>query len=186
VALERSFLDLDVHLRRLKDDLLGLRLTVVEDKPLRRGVVLVEQIGDTVEELVGWLEEALAAAAEGRGAVGQPVDLDRARRALTRCQERVHLIGQRFAAEIVSYERVEELSRFGRSRGGEWAAWVDVVRQTVGQCRPLLENANQALFFCSQELAERGGTTSVSVHATNVGQQFGSPGRGEAAREGSS
>jgi hypothetical protein len=76
----------------------------------------VDQFGDAVDDSLGWLQESLAAAVEAQHAVEHPVDIDRARRALANCQERFHRVEQRFASDLVSYEKLKDLTGFGRSR----------------------------------------------------------------------
>lgn len=171
MPLEATFHALSVQLRKLRDTFLGVRLTVVEDKPLRDEVVLVDRFGDAVEDLVGWVEESLAAATEGEHAVGNPLDAYRARTALATCQERFNRLAQQFSSELVCYERILELKEFGRRRGGEWLRWTNAVKQGLEQCRQPMQDVNQALSLCWQELAERIGMTSVSVQNTTIGQQ---------------
>src|SRR5262245_37173646 len=160
MPLEIAFHDLSARLQRLLDTFLGVRLTVVEDKPLRDDVALIDRFGDAVEDLVGWTREALAQGREAEQAVGHPLDAYRARRALTNCQERFNRLALQFWSELVSYERLADLHRFGRRRGGEWLRWTGTVRRALDDCRPPLHETNQALFLCWQELAERLGTTS--------------------------
>jgi hypothetical protein len=162
--------------------LVGLRTTAVEDKPLEGDVVLVDVFGDAADDLRGWLEEAFAAAAEGQQASAHPVDLERARRSLTICQGRFNRISQRFSSDLVHYERMAELTRFGRTRGGEWRAWATGVKEALDSCRQPLFDTGETLFRCWQELAERAEITSISVQATNIGQQLYKEDRSNAAR----
>ena len=118
MTLEAAFEDLVTHLQQLHEGLLGLRTTVVEDKPLKGDSVFVDVFGDATEELPGWLEEALVAAGEGRQAASYPTNLERARRALTTCQERCIRMAHHFSSDLVAYERIAELTRFGRQRKG--------------------------------------------------------------------
>ena len=177
MALEAAFQDLCARLAALREALSGLRTTVVEDKPLRGDVVLVDVFGDAAEDLLGWLEEALAAASAGQRAVDHSVDLDRARRSLITCQERFSRIAHRFSTDLAPYERVADLTRLGRERGGEWRAWANSVKEAFGWCHQPLFDVNQALFRCWQEIAERATMSSVSIRATNtnVGQRITLP-----------
>jgi hypothetical protein len=88
-----------------------------------------------------------------------------------------HQIARRFASELVSYERLADLSGLGRERRGEWLAWTGSVKQAIEDCRYPLDQAADALFACWQEIAERAGTSSVSVRTTNVGQHFTGAGK---------
>lgn len=175
MALEKTFHELTTQLRKLRDTLLGVRLTVIVDKPPRDEVVLVDRFGDAVEDVTGWAEEALAAAAEAEQAVGNPLDVYRARTALATCQERFHCLAQQFSSELISYESIRELKAFGRGRRGEWLRWTNAVEQALEQCRQPLQEVNQALFMCWQELAERLGMSSVAVQNTVIGQQITAP-----------
>jgi hypothetical protein len=163
VALESSFQDLAGQLRKLHDMLLALRLTVVEDKPLRGEAALVDHLEDAILDLMGALDECQKAAAAGRKAVGHPLDLDRARRALAACQDRFHGIEAQYTGRLASYEKIKDLAGLARDRRGEWVPWAG--RVTSGA-------ASKALARCWQEIAERVGTTSVSVRTSNIGQKI--------------
>src|SRR5215467_4904744 len=114
MALERVFQELSDRLRRLRDNLLGLQLTIREDLPPQGSVALVDQFGDAVDDCLGWLEESLLAAEEAHRAVEPPLELDQVRRALANCQERFHRVEQRFVSDLVSYEKLKDLTSFGR------------------------------------------------------------------------
>jgi len=184
MALEAAFGELAVQFRILREALRAVHTTIIEDRPLRDDVALVDSFGDAVEDILGRLEEALIASREGQQAVGHPLDLDRMRRALTTCQERFNWISQRFFSDLVSYQRLDDLTALGRERRGEWIAWGSSVKEGLDRCQQPLYDANQALFRCWQEIAERVGMTSVSVQATNIGQQITTLEGREVAREG--
>src|SRR5262249_15486170 len=140
--------------QRLHDALQGLGVTAREDKPLRGDTVLSDRYGDAIDDLLGWFEEARRAAAEGCESVGHPLDFNRARRALTACHEAFQSLAQRFAADLVNYQRIAELRLLGRRRRGEWRAWVGSLEEALDRCQQPLAEVSQALFCCWQELAE--------------------------------
>jgi hypothetical protein len=168
VALEVTFRDLSVCLHRLHDALNALQVTL-GDKPADDESALADGVETVVLDLMGTLHEARKAALNARKAVGHPLDLDRARRALTICQERFHRIEQQFAADLVSYEKMKELARLGNARRA-WLPWSSTVKQGIEQCQPPLEQTSAALAACWQELVEHSGTTSISVK--NTGQKI--------------
>jgi hypothetical protein len=172
MALEAIFRELSTEMRKVYDTLVALRLTVVEDKPLRGQAALVDRMEDTILELMGWLDEALKAVRAGRSAVANSADLNGARRALAICQERFHRIERQFAADLVSYEMLKDLASLGSERGREWLLWANSVKGGIEQCRQPLDGASKALAGCWQEIAERVGMTSVSVQTTNIGQKI--------------
>jgi hypothetical protein len=172
MAIEAAFQHLEATLIAARETFASLRLTVVEDKPLRDEVVLVERLADLIDDLIGWLDEAVAAGADGRAAVCHPLDGYRAREALARANDRFIRLEYKFFAEGVSHEEVSELTQFGRRRGREWLGWARTVVQALEQCRPSVRELDEALLQCWRELAERLGASTVSVQTTNIGQQI--------------
>jgi hypothetical protein len=177
VALEKTFRDLMSLLRKLRDSLRVLQLTIREDLPAEGGVVLVDNFGDAVDDSLGYLEEALEAAIEARRALLPPLKWDVVTRALTTCQEHFHSVELRFQSELVSYERLKDLMAFGRSRRGEWLAWVKSVREGLEECNQPFDDASRALLACWQELAERAGAGSAAVQIANPGRPRAKAGR---------
>lgn len=138
MTLDATFAALEQEMGRLCDSLQALRMTVVEDRPLEEGTLLVDSLGDLVEELLATACEGLAHARHG---------------ALPACHEEYHRVQRRFTADLVSYERIAEIARLGRSRGGEWKAWADSVRAGADACRQPLDATAEALFACWREMS---------------------------------
>jgi hypothetical protein len=172
MPLEKTFREFSTGIRRLRDRMEELRVTVVEDKPTRNDAAVVDGFEYAVEDVWGWLNETLEAAKIAERAVGHPVDIEKARHALSTCQERFHRMEHAFTENLLSYERVKDLTSFGTERRGEWPAWVISVKQGIDHCRLPLQDTGKALAECWQEIAERNVTTSISVNATNVGQKI--------------
>ena len=170
MALEAAFTDLSAKLRCLREAIEELRMAAVEERPAHGDLVLVDLYGDAADDLLGSLEEAVESAEIGVRCVGAPVDLDRARSALKTTHDRYNRVSQRFAADLARYERVADLAGLGRRRGREWGLWALNVKSALDRCQQPLFAANDALFLCWQELAERAGGTSVSVQTTSIGQ----------------
>ena len=171
MALEATFRGLTFCLHQLHDALNELQVTL-GDKPSDDESAMADGLETTVLDLMGILHEARKTALNAQRAVGHPTDLDRARRALTLCQEHFHRIEKQFATELVSYEKLRELARLGRERRS-WLPWANTVKQEIEQCRPPLERISSALAACWQELAERLGMVSLSVQT--IGQQIKMP-----------
>jgi hypothetical protein len=171
MSLEIAFQELNMQFQKLLDAFVGLRVTVMEDKPLRDDVMLVDLLGDSVEDLLGWTTEALTASAEARQAIEGQMDLIRARRRLSLCQANFNRITHKFSTEVAAYERMAEIHTLGRERGGEWMTWGESARQAIDGCHQPLYDTSQDLFHCWREIADSAGLTSISVQATNIGQQ---------------
>jgi hypothetical protein len=168
MALEATFRTLSVQFRKLCDTLNAILLTV-GDKPPNRGAALVDELENTVLDMLGLAEDARTAARNAEKAVGPPKDMDRARRALGKCQDSFHRVEPQYS-RLVSYEKLKDLASLGHDRGGEWKAWARSMKDAVEQGREPLEAVSKALAACWQELVEHSGTTSISV--TNTGQRI--------------
>jgi hypothetical protein len=171
VPTEKIFREMQHHLRTLQEALEALGTTVDEDKPTRDDVVVASRLSDDLLAVRGLLEEVLAAADVACRAVAYPLDSDRARRALTACQQQFQRFAHAFFFELAGYDRIDDLTSVGRERGQEWLDWVSVVKQALEQCQMLSEDVGNGLLLCWQELAERIATTSISIRNTSIGQQ---------------
>lgn len=149
-----------------------LRMTVIEDRPLKDVVKLVEHIGDTVEELLGTAREMHEAAMDAQGAVEHPIDAEHTRRALALYHAKFNIVAERFFSDLASYELVDELISLGRLRRGEWQVWADLVKDTIKEGQQVVFAVNGSLLECWQALFECTGRQIISVQGTNVGQQI--------------
>jgi hypothetical protein len=174
MPLEKTFRQLAVQLRRFRERIRELEITVVEDRPQTRDAAIVDNFECAVDDLTGWAKESLDQAEEAERAIGHPPDVSAARHALASCQELYQRMERVFSANLVSYERVSDLTKFGSERRGEWPSWVTSVKQGIDHCRHPLEEAGKALADCWQEIAEHAGMNSVSVRNMNIGQKIGS------------
>ncbi|GIK43708.1 MAG: hypothetical protein BroJett011_75410 [Chloroflexota bacterium] len=172
MALEATFQELPPKLMHLRTDLKDLEV-FIGDKP--QAHKLPDDLGEIVVDLWNRVDQALEAALEAQAAVQHPTDLGRARSALATCQEQFNFVSHRLLTELRSDRQMAELNRLGRRLGGEWRGWASSVRQTLEESHLPLYEVNQALFRCWQELTERLDTMSVSVQATNIGQQITAP-----------
>ncbi|HEX8814084.1 MAG TPA: hypothetical protein VF753_01155 [Terriglobales bacterium] len=167
MALEATFRELQVKMHKLHDALDALQVAF-GDKPVHDEAALADSLENKVLDMMGVLQEARKAALNARAAVGSPVDLERAWRALRNCQDRFHDIEKQFSADLAAYDKLRELDRLGSNRGGEWLSWAGSAKQNIEECRPPLEEVSRALAYCWQEIAEHAGATSISVRTSNV------------------
>lgn len=179
MALESTFRDLLVCLHRFQDAMNALQVTL-GDKPPDDESALSDGVENTVLDLMGALHDARQAASRAQKAVGHPLDMDLARRALKTCQERFHSIEQQFAADLVAYEKLKELARLGIERRA-WLPWSKTVKQGIEDCHRPLQQISTALALCWQELVEHRGKSSISIHTENLGQKIYARGSAEAA-----
>lgn len=168
MALESTFRELCASVGNVIESLETLRV-MLGDKP-RSEAAIVDGIESAVLAMLGLLHEANDAATNALKFVEYPVDLDRARRTLTTCQDRSHQIDHQFSEELTSYDKLYELTRVGSERGREWLSWSNALRRDIEDCRAPVHSLRLALSRCWQELAERLGMTNISVQS--IGQQI--------------
>ncbi|HTW70786.1 MAG TPA: hypothetical protein VME47_12925 [Acetobacteraceae bacterium] len=180
MAIEEAFGRLVGRFAAAEETFQALHLTVNEDRPQDGVVLMVERLGNLVEDLRGWLAEGHAAAIDARQAVGHPLNGHDARQALGRANERFIRLETLFFNEAMSHRMIDGLERFGRRRGGEWFGWSGSVVMGLQACREPLGGVGEALLHAWQELSERLGAGSLLVQNTNIGQQVTSLPRGVA------
>jgi hypothetical protein len=174
MALETAFELLQQRARDLQAALDELDVFIA-DKPERGGdVIVINRLTDAEDDLRGWLDQVTQAIAIGRRAAAQPIDLEQARRALMTCQEGFnHLLEQSTKTGLLSFDSIGALVDLGGRRGGEWAEWATIVCQAIEHCRHALHRLNDALYTGWRELTEqRPGQNMVTLHTTNIGQQY--------------
>lgn len=173
MTLEAAFQDLRLHCHHLHEAVLGLRLAIVEDKPLAGDVVLVDELSDAADDVLGWLEEARGAVTAGQQAAGAAYTIERARQALITCHAQVNRAQHRFVTDLAAYERVAALLHLGNERGGEWLAWAHSVHEALERCQQPVHDVQQTLLLCWQEMVERMGTLGVALQELLTSQTGG-------------
>jgi hypothetical protein len=163
VTLQVAVTDVYSNVLALHEELNGLRTMIVEDRPLESDLALIDLFGEMIDDLLGRLEEAIVAVTEAQRASCAPIDLDIVNRAIGLSQEHLSQVSQRFMFELSSYERMSELWRVGRERGGEWWSWSGAVRAAIGSCQQPLFQAQQAYIRCWQELVNQASLPSLAV-----------------------
>jgi hypothetical protein len=172
MSLETTVGSLHRELARLTEAVSALHVTVAEDKPARGAAMLVDQLDNVVTELSSTLEEANARAAQGRQGSQSSWSPEDARVALREVHALLNRFTAVYACELANHDRVALLLEMGRERGREWWEWGQVVKTAIERCAAPMQAAASAMLECWSELAERVARHSVSVQATNIGQQI--------------
>jgi predicted lipid-binding transport protein (Tim44 family) len=172
MSLEAALGALRSELAGLQDVMSALHVTVMEDRPARGAVILVDRLDNVVTELSSALEEADARAAQALQ-IDQPHGpLENVRAILRQIQELLNRFTAKYVGELASHHAIEQLLQMGRERGREWRAWSQEVKTAVERCQIPLGTVASAMADCWSELADRLARNSVSVQATNIGQQI--------------
>ncbi len=172
MSLEATLVSLRRELARLSEAVSELRVTVTEDQPARGGVVLVDQLDNLVTELSSALEEADALATAAQQ-ISQPNGtLENVRTVLRDIHRLLNHFTASYVSELATHDRIAQLLEMGRERGREWREWSLEVKTAIERCTVPLKAVAGALVECWSEMAERLARNSVSVQATNIGQQI--------------
>ncbi len=174
MALQVAFEDVQARLKELQEALLHLHFSVVEARSPRIDHHLADRLGDQViPDLQGLTKDALLAAETGAAASSHSPDAVTCGRALLACQKIVNQMVEGFWTELGSYRPIADLIGLGEERNAEWQVWTHGVLNALDACQQPAYHVSEAVLQCWQELLERIGTTSISVRATNIGQQIG-------------
>lgn len=171
MSLETSLHSLQMRLTELHKVLSDVSLFLNEPVPL------VDALDNTVTELMSAAEEAKAAlrdaiaASKPEGPLDAVFDALRSvHDALNRCT--AAYIGL-FVPDIPKDDSLhEKLIEGGWLYGDQWLNWSGVVRGSIRLGAAPLTASAEALKDCWHELAVRLARQSVSVQATNIGQQI--------------
>ncbi len=158
-------------LQSLNEELQSLHLMIVEDKPLKDCVLLVDQLGNTVEDLTGWCEEAILQTSLARRAAEAESDCHKVGPAFSGAHEKLLQLDQRFHGDLASYQRISELLALGYEKKGEWTDWSETVMSGIERCQPLLANCQRAILQSWQELSAGSSGhvyKAVALHCLNT------------------
>jgi hypothetical protein len=149
---------------QLRDEVQALQLHALEDRPAGEPSKLIDDVGTASLTLAGWVEEALARAAEAVAAGGYPADLARLAQALGACGDATERAAKQLTDELVSTRRLGELRALARSGGRERRTWVAAIEQALDRVNPSAWAVAFALTESWRELAERapGGASATA------------------------
>ena len=169
MTLKSSFQDLAEKLDRLRatfEELLQWAIT--QGKPEHEDHVLVNRYDDATNDLIGLIEEAIAAVQLGLQAVEGAASVGKARNALIVCQAAINKVSKRYFSEMVSFEALKALDSLAKERRKHWPQWVSGVNDALDQCRAPIEEVSRALFECWQEVSEPINLISIGMTATSA------------------
>jgi hypothetical protein len=172
MSLEAVLASLRRELARLEEVVSALRVTVMEDRPTRGAVVLVDQLDNVVTDLFSALEEADVHVVRALQ-IDQPNGpLETVGALLRQTHELLNRFTATYVGELASHDHIARLLQMGVERGREWRAWSQEVKTAIERCRTPMTAVADAMLDCWSEVAERLARNSVSVQATNIGQQI--------------
>lgn len=173
MGVENEFRELSAAFGDLRDRFQALQIMVLEDKPLKGATLLVDQLGYTILDVRGLIEESYAALSEADSAARfasarEGTGWRQANAKLADCHERFLEADRRYRTELVSYDRISDLTSFGREKRGEWLPWATGVRETAEACHHPIDRVGLGLLRCWSGLAGRSTPNLVAVRAADL------------------
>jgi hypothetical protein len=167
-GLEKAFDDLCAELTSSEQYFAEVRLTVID---AREGADTKAVVGGLAEQLADLLRELEEARHFGelarRGLRRRPPSMDEVGRCLSRVQDLYWLANRRYADEVVSHFRVDQVRDLAR-RIPRYEPWSDTVVRGLEDGRDSMNRTAQALHTCWNEALERALTSSVAVHTVST------------------
>jgi hypothetical protein len=147
----------------LREALLGLRLAVVEDRPLAGGTLVVDRLADEIEAVCSETQAAIDALDQMGAGKGSACS------AIADAHRCLQAAASQFWLSFGRHQRQRDLDRSARREGREWTEWTQAVRSAAERVSAPLAAALAALPDAWLSLAP---APSVHVHTTAVGQQL--------------
>jgi hypothetical protein len=144
MALEGTFRQLFAQLKKLNEMLDPLHCLLPDD-PLNMEVALVQHLLESVETASGWLDDCLEQSQSALHRLGNWADLNRSRKALSQCQASFDEVERTFSTELLSYDKIREITSLGARRKGVWLIWSNNVKRDLDVCLHELDLTRKAL-----------------------------------------
>jgi hypothetical protein len=156
MGLELASQHLQAALKRLRDALADLRVTIAEDCPASSEVALVDQFENSAIDLMGLVEEALEAVGRDARTVHPSGRATAVRDSLLLAHQRLNQVEREYRNKLAAYDSIYSLRRLGRERGGEWRSWGGAVKEAIERCAAPLDAAHDSVRECWEEGTDGG------------------------------
>ncbi len=177
MTLDACLAELKTRLRQIEEALENLLWAAAAGlSEGEEGHALVDHYDLTTNDLIGWVHEALESVEGLCITPGRPLpELAATASVLTKVQDHLGQLSNRFYNDIASFERIDALLTLGNEKEEEWAEWVQGVNDALSRCPESVYNLQIALIHCWQEIAEQTGLISLMTQAPSVSQQSSNP-----------
>lgn len=152
------------HLHEVREALLALRLTVVEDRPEDGGTIAAERLADELEAACAEMQAAVEAVDRLRDSPSNAIET------LADAHRHLQTAANLYWLAFGPPRRQRELHRVARTGGEQWAAWTRALWSAAENVTAALGGALEAL--PDAWLTVACSTPAVHVHTTAVGQQL--------------
>jgi len=172
MSLDATVTTLRDELGRLRDAVEALHTTIAQDAPTADAAEPVGRLDMLVIEMSALLDEAIGVAADHGWHDAVDGTLDPERRGLRAIHDLLNAFTERYTTRLAAPDEVLRLFQMAHERRQGWWQWCQAVKAGIDACAWPLVGTASALSACWSELADRLARHSVSVSATNIGQQI--------------
>lgn len=151
------------HLHEVREALLALRLTAVEDRPAEGDTLAAERIADELEAACAEMQAAVDALDRLRDARPHAAEV------LGETHRHLQTAAHLYWLTFVPRRRQRELQRLARTGGEPWAAWTHALWSAAENVTAAFGSALEALPDAWLTVASP--APAVHLHTTAVGQQ---------------
>jgi hypothetical protein len=171
MTLHGAVMTLDARITALAQAFDNVLWAAVQGQPTNGyGHVLVDQYDALANDAIMLVGAAQGAVADATKGTTGPFDAENVGHALARCHDRVHHLTHLFYTDLLATERIDALTKLARARRGEWATWVQGLKDALGPCPELLFEAGLAIIACWQDFAERTGARTAAMIPSRSGE----------------
>lgn len=167
MSLKNALQGLDDQVQQMNAVLSELQITVAVDRP--DALAMAEDFAQTLDDLRIALDES-------SNQLSRLARIDRPQeqiadvwQALLFCQQQIDQTSTELCA-LNSMDRLAPLKRHALHQGGEWLAWLRIVKDGLARCVQQQHSLCAAHRLCMQEMAERDATGLVTINNRTIGQ----------------
>jgi hypothetical protein len=171
MTVDQVISQLCIQVSELLEQISDLRTTVTDYGPARDEAVLVDVFRDLLEDLHEQLNPANQAFSVGQLAA-QSGDLQTARRALGQGHTEWLIFSNSFHTRLYTYERSDDLVRFGRTNKTKWKRWTHIIQSGLNQCQAKKLQIESSLLAAWRACCESLVGSPVTIQAISIGHNY--------------
>jgi hypothetical protein len=153
---------LEGQLKALLALLSEIRIAVCEDHPASPDLALVDHRSTALDDLIAQTEEAIECLTKDADTW---VDRKAAGRILAQVHRHFNSIHAHLWSDLMSHERILEMTLAAGRHGGEWVPWVRSVQSTIRRCPELLFGISGTVLACWEDVSEGSGSEGIRAVA---------------------
>lgn len=171
MTVDQVFSQLCAQVSELLEQLSDLQTTVTSYGPAQDEAALVDVFRDLIEDLYEQLNPVSQAFSIGEQ-TAQSGDIQTVRRALYQGHLEWLKFSNSFHTRLYTYERNDDLVRFGRTNKAKWKRWTRIIQNGLNQCQTKILQIESNLLAAWRACSESPTGSPVTIQAISIGQNY--------------